>query len=388
MLKIVLLILVCAGFLAVGPMLVDNQGLVIISFFDYIIEISLISAVIVLFSVWILVQIALYLISKFITVPKKAIDKLKNYSSKKSIKLAENSLVSYINGDYKSSQQLAEKSLSKDNYLIPSVLLAMCGVKTQDASLASKLEEFAQNNGKNSEASALSFIKAEQYMSNKEYTKAYAILDSLKQQNIQSHNYYEMLTKCCYELSLYNEFVSMNKVITNKYKQINDVYLPLFISKISEEISTSNSLEKLQEKINSLPKMFIDKVEVLVAIAKKFNDFNEQDTAFSYIEKNVKNSETVDFCCKNIATWERENLKLVALLEKLKNSKKIVTYELCSALANLYFNNGDFEKVIPLYQIVRQELFSKRDCLILAKVYENKALTSEALTWYKKALEK
>ena len=110
MIKLVLLIAVLCIAIIAGPMTSESQGFVHIAAGNYIIETSLVSAVVITVIALAVLCLVLGLVKRFIHIPRGAARWLRLRSRQKALTLQDNAYLAYEEGDYAQTLNLLDKS--------------------------------------------------------------------------------------------------------------------------------------------------------------------------------------------------------------------------------------------------------------------------------------
>ena len=99
MIKFLFVIIIVCAAVIFGPILADNQGFVHIAIADYILEMSLTTAVIILVVALFVLYLLLSLISHFLRLPGSTMRWLRKRSSKKVLNSLESAVIAYEEGE-------------------------------------------------------------------------------------------------------------------------------------------------------------------------------------------------------------------------------------------------------------------------------------------------
>ncbi len=124
MIKIlVILAIICLAIVA-GPYLADSQGFVHVVLGDWIIETSLVTAVIVLTAAYVLLFFLLGIVIRFVRLPRGTSKWFSRHKVRKSASLQDAAFLAYEEGDYKRTVTLIEQSGKKEKLPLKALFTA------------------------------------------------------------------------------------------------------------------------------------------------------------------------------------------------------------------------------------------------------------------------
>ena len=385
MIKYILLFLLIACFLVLGPMFADKQGLIHIEFLDYVVETSLVTAIILFVVGCLVFWLCQALIKKIIKSGKSAFGWLNKRRDKNARNQLEQSLLSYIEGDYQTSFNQALKSNERSVAPVASAIMtAVAGLKNGNEEACEALLKEAKARGDDDTCRALNLLRIKEHLGQGRFQAAYALASVLYNQDAKNRKINELMLVTAKELNKVEDVLSIatkalqQKVLTkDEVFSLVGAYIVTFIGQ--QEAS------KVQETVAKLPSKLRNDPLIVNAFAQRLCLLHEEVVAAKLVINELKQDVSSDLIYSGIASWSVGNETLLKYLEKQFTGKKASDPKLMGSLANLLLHKGEINKARDLYERLAQITSNKRVLLNLAGIYEAQGNYKDAAHLYKKA---
>lgn len=386
MIKYILLFLFIACFLVLGPMFADKQGLIHIEFLDYVVETSLVTAIILFVVGCLVFWLCQALIKKLINSGKSASGWLNKRRDKNARNQLEQSLLSYIEGDYQTSFNQALKSNERSVApVVSAVMTAVAGLKNGNDEACEALLKEAKARGDDDTCRALNLLRIKGHLGHGRFQAAYALASVLYNQDAKNHKINELMLVTAKELNKVEDVLSIATKALKQKVLTKEQVLSLVGAFIATFIGQQAEASKAQEIVAKLPSQLRYDPLIVNAFAQRLCLLHEEVVAAKLVINELKQDVSSDLIYSGIASWSVGNETLLKYLEKQFTGKKASDPKLMAALANMLLHKGEINKARDLYEQLAQTTSNKRVLLNLAGIYEAQGNYKDAAHLYKKA---
>lgn len=351
MIKFWIMLLTLAILLVLGPVLSEHQGFVHISFENYIVEMSVVSALIIIVVFFCLSFFIFGLIGRSLGLKKGMISWFGKNRRTKSQKLLEQSLISFIEGNYLDCLDKSTASSSWTEFPLMAVYLrfkslTLLGDVERCESLLSEMQSDESN------SYMLALMRVDMYLNNSAFQNAFNVITAMRKQYKVNKVISSLFLRCCIGLKKYDlieknrkEFLKFNVITKAEYNEY-------IIKRITDEIEALSDPFVINKMIEEIPKDIIETLEVSLAIASRLNKIGQKDQALKLLFKQFKKTVDITRIYEHLANWNSSDPKIIAYLENIRNMNKEGSennIELDKALANMYMQEHDYKLALALY---------------------------------------
>lgn len=366
MIKFLMIIILLVALLVLGPEISDQQGFVHISVANYIIEMSVVSAAIILIILMFVFYLVVCGFKRIYGAKKGFISWLYKSKKDKSNKLLENCLISYINGNYIDCvSQAKNASKCTDIPLISSYfqLLALSALGVQE-----KSEEIllSLQNSK-CDPYILLLLRTQMYLKSHDYQNAFNVITGIRKEYKINKVISKMFYESCLGLNKI-DLIEHNRKEFLKFEVMDKTdYNNLIVKKIVNEIKCLSDVYVIKKMLSTIPADLLSNFEVIMSISEQLNKLGEKKESQKLLFKQFKDSSDYISIYESLKNWQTSDPVIVSYLENIKQKNMDMDQsivELDLALANMYLQEGLFVKSIELYKKIlssdpSDEVYSK-----------------------------
>lgn len=373
MIKICIALLITCAAIIIGPYLADSQGYVHIATNDYIIEMSVFTAIIVTVVAFIVFYFVVSFVLSVLHLPHGASLLLKKHSDKKQITLQNNALIAYEEGDFKRVLMLFDKAHDKKNMpTFTKFIAADAAFELGDYDKTRAiLDEIEQNDRHARIAVAIVRSKMNFKLGNVEAAletikplklKNSAFISKLSYQSLKRENDLEALTSMAPRLI-------EDKVIDKD--EADRLYTASFEQKLNQLTKTNEAiaLKKL------LPKTVRYLVPINALLLKKLDEFNDCNALSKLACDLINHNKDENDLYNALSNVKNAVPKVRELVEQRLNLHESADNEKCTmlkALAQLESNENLNEKacehLLAAKQIADDNDVRRRLALVYSKM--------------------
>ncbi len=337
--------------LGIAPSLADHQGLVHIEVAGYIVETSLLTAIVCLIIFCGLLYVCLGFLASLFNLHKGLLAWSKARNSIKTRKLLEQSLVAYLEQDFATSLTLAKKTLPlaqspKLSYL--GMLLAASQVHSEkDAE-----EVFARLAQMKVSPYSILLMRMYFYLHATMYQEAFNVITAIRNQYDTNKVISAMYWQCCINLQRY-DLVYQSRQEFKKFGLLDaKSYAQYIVRYLVKEIEAITNKEKFITFVDALGSDVKDQLSIQASLAQKYYHFGDTQQADKYVQRILKQNVDDSVIYQTIATLQYGSEELLQQLLDIStklHEKGERDLDLQSAIANMYLQLGRYDDAITLY---------------------------------------
>ncbi len=353
MIKLLILILVTAGLMAAAPLIAENRGFVYIDTGGYVVQLSLVSACIIL----VLFLAALYLLYALLVRFFRVKSGLQTWYGdsrvKSSRKVLAEAAASYIEGDYEKAYRLSEKSRKWSEVPVMNGLIGlsarMKGNKPGDgARLLAEIEREFKGH-----PAAVSILRTRMYLESREYEKALAEITALRKKRRPTREISALYYRCLEALSMPETIAENRKEFLSSGVMDGAGYNRYVSGRIIGRVNAAKDPGDLDRLYRGLPGDIAGNADVANAFACAYGRMGNGKKAAKIVLKTLRSLPDPSGMYANIARWDSGNEDVRSYLERVAErggSMDAAPADLLAALANLYMNGDDNERAAKIYE--------------------------------------
>lgn len=387
MIKTLLILAFACLAIIVGPYLADSQGFVHIATNDYVIETSLTTSFVILAVAFFVLYVAIYLLNRFLRLPKGTARWFHLHSAKKTLSLQDEAYLAYEEGDYARTLALIRQSAKPQDLPVKALFVgAKSAFNVGKYDIAREFLDNAQERSDQAKIAA-SIVRAKLNLRIDNCKAALEHLDSIKS-SFKNKLIYKLYYECykrdydverIYEAS---EQLLKFKLITEA--DAENIYRKYFEKKL-KDAETSDDMKtiwtKMSRKVRQDPVFLGPYVNKLLQLG----DIGHARK----ISLDTLKREVSPVFLNSIETWDISIPEVLSFLKKFAGDNVIasqVNLPLLKALGNLEFRSSLMQDALDHY-LQALELSKSPDIYNkIGQILSGQQNYAEATSYFSKAL--
>jgi HemY protein len=388
MIRLILILLLLAAGLVVGPQLAGNKGYVLIAFDDYTIEMSVTSAIFLGALLFIALIAALWFTRKIWNITKGSRFWWRDRNQKKAQVNTQNGLVALMRGDYQNAERLMMKGAK--NSQTPMLNYLAAAEAAQEQGDSHKRDRYLQRASSDAGEtdSAVLLTQARLQLKDQQFGAALDTINKLSSGEQEQNNVRQMRHIIYHEqgqwLALIELLPTLLKQRLISEQQFERQQLEAYRGHF-KQLATEGGSEAIADYWNHMPRKVKKHSCIVVAISRALMSAGDQQGAYQILGDVIRKS-TDDALFDALGDLRLEDsYALSQQLEKLRRSLGDHP-PLLNALAEIYVVEKEFEKAKPLLEASVAKQPKAESLALLAQVCEAQNEPQKALDYYREAL--
>ena len=386
MIKFLFVIIIVCAAVTFGPILADNQGFVHIAIADYILEMSLTTAVISLVVALFVLYLLLSLISHFLRLPGGTMRWLRKRSSKKVLNSLESAVIAYEEGENERTLALLKQTGTFENLPIRSLFIgAKAAFNLGKYDLTRKYLSAAEQISSDAQVAA-NIVRARCNLRIDNPKAALEYLDSIKE-SFRNKLIYKLYYEC-YKRTYDIDKIYESSAMLSKYRLITEQdALNIAHQYFTHQLKNAKNYEDMQKIYKELPRKLKREPDLIVSYIDKLLMLGETSRAKELAVDILKKDESPAFL-EAISKWNKGIPEVLELLKK-KESDNIISAQvnvpLLKAIGNMELQMGLLNDAMENYSKVLDMTKTSDIYYKIAQILTQQQNYAEATTYFTKA---
>ncbi len=389
MIRVILLLVLAAAGLVLGPLLADHQGYVLITLGNYTVEMSVVSAVLVAVIFYFALLLLENLLGRLFSLGNRTRGWLSRRRQRKARHQTLDGLVALAEGHYREAERLMIKGARNTETPLINYLTAAEAAQAQGQD--EKRDDYLrQAEAEHPKAElAVGLIRARLQLRQGQAAEAEAILSQLRESHPQNLMVQSLLKECYVALGRWSELLDMLPSL-HKHKLIGGEELAElqqrgYAAQFAEQGHQLGS-EGLLDLWRELPRARRQDPQLLAALCQQLLQLKATEQAESLLQDALRKQlhPALLALCGKLGPGEHASL-LALLLRQAKTDPKQAP--LLSAIGHLYLQRRQFNEAQSYLEQALALQPNASDYLAMAQVLEQQRLFEKAGHFYRLGLQ-